>query len=594
MFSNNKINRSGFTMVELLVTIIILGILMGVSIGAVSWILQDADERYYESLEKTVAAAAESYYADHRGSLPKSIGQNRKILLKTLVEQGYLTDVVDRSKQDCTASENSYVKVTKYSKSNYLYTTYLDCPAYRINDNTLTKEIDISIDFDTSDGVNSSTASVSINAGTDNKIASYQYHILKDGQTVYTSESIAAGYSDSVNRDIDLKSYVPGNIRIVVTVYDIHGNSKTKQKELAIYNASAPECGAFSPKYTEWTNDSNASREVTVQCPSGECSQSSYSQTFTQDAQYGYIQITGSNGKTRNCRVNVYIDKTKPECGSDNGSKVWTNVDREIVLECSDNASGCKQIPYKKKYSSTTTTANITIEDKAGNKQTCPVNVYVDKTKPTCGSSSISSDGKTATVACSDSESGCSKDSFSANIPSGANKVNVTIKDKAGNSRSCSVDTSSVNPPDPEPDPEPTPPDPEPDPEPTPPDPEPNPPEEEGVQNGAACERSGDSVCWFSPMGNTVEKFSAQYANGDFDFDVTIMYTQSGVNWQCYTGSNKGFNWFGTSLYGGFRCWEGSACYNNMISQKPTSSSGSGGFGGIANGISSCDNLVGF
>ena len=72
------------------------------------------------------------------------------------------------------------------------------------------------------------------------------------------------------------------------------------------------------------------------------------------------------------------------------------------------------------------------------------------------------------------------------------------------------------------------------------------------------------------------------------------MYTQSGVNWQCYTGSNKGFNWFGTSLYGGFRCWEGSACYNNMISQKPTSSSGSGGFGGIANGISSCDNLVGF
>ena len=91
MFSNNKINRSGFTMVELLVTIIILGILMGVSIGAVSWILQDADERYYESLEKTVAAAAESYYADHRGSLPKAIGQNRKILLKTLVEQGYLT-----------------------------------------------------------------------------------------------------------------------------------------------------------------------------------------------------------------------------------------------------------------------------------------------------------------------------------------------------------------------------------------------------------------------------------------------------------------------------------------------------------------------
>ena len=113
MLSRKRLNNHGFTMVELLVTIVILGVLMGAAIGAVSWILDDAEDNYYETLEKNVAMGAESYYADHRGSLPKSVGQSRTILIKTLVEQGYLPDVVDRSKKDCSQSENSYVKVTK-------------------------------------------------------------------------------------------------------------------------------------------------------------------------------------------------------------------------------------------------------------------------------------------------------------------------------------------------------------------------------------------------------------------------------------------------------------------------------------------------
>ena len=39
MMMKNIKNRSGFTMIELLATITILGILMAVAIGAVSWIL---------------------------------------------------------------------------------------------------------------------------------------------------------------------------------------------------------------------------------------------------------------------------------------------------------------------------------------------------------------------------------------------------------------------------------------------------------------------------------------------------------------------------------------------------------------------------
>lgn len=45
------------------------------------------------------------------------------------------------------------------------------------------------------------------------------------------SESITVGNSSSVSRNVDLTGYAPGNIKIVVTAYDVHGTSKTVTKE---------------------------------------------------------------------------------------------------------------------------------------------------------------------------------------------------------------------------------------------------------------------------------------------------------------------------------------------------------------------------
>ena len=124
---------------------------------------------------------------------------------------------------------------------------------------------------------------------------------------------------------------------------------------------------------------------------------------------------------------------------------------------------------------------------------------------------------------------------------------------------------------------------PDPDPEPTP-DPEPAPDSGE-VKSGAACERGGDSICWFVGMGSSAENFASSFANSAYDFDVTIWWTTSRVNWQCWTGSNKGWPWFNNAeLYGGFRCWEGSACYNYLISKKGQTLNGGS--------VKSCDQLI--
>lgn len=78
----------------------------------------------------------------------------------------------------------------------------------------------------------------------------------------------------------------------------------------------------------------------------------------------------------------IKLDKTAPTCGDNNGSTAWTNANRTVTVNCSDSASGCTQSTFSQTYSSDTKTSPIKIIDKAGNTNSCSVNVYVDKTVP--------------------------------------------------------------------------------------------------------------------------------------------------------------------------------------------------------------------
>ena len=147
-------------------------------------------------------------------------------------------------------------------------------------------------------------------------------------------------------------------------------------------------------------------------------------------------------------------------CGTDTGSTTWTNQNRTVKVNCSDSYSGCTSTSYSKDYTSDKKTDNITIQDKAGNTNTCPVNVYVDKTKPSCtlkvtsGTKGDNDWYKTSTTV----EFETSKDN--GTIKSGVDtyeitnnhakkltqstdasslKINGTIKDKAGNTNTCSL-----------------------------------------------------------------------------------------------------------------------------------------------------------
>ena len=118
------------------------------------------------------------------------------------------------------------------------------------------------------------------------------------------------------------------------------------------------------------------------------------------------------------------------------------------------------------------------------------------------------------------------------------------------------------------------------------------------VVTGTACERSGDSICWFYEMGlGTADLFAngSGITNGNYDFDVTVVWTRTGVNWQCWGTGVKGFGWWSNAkntmfkdLFGGYRCWEGSECYN-FLKSKQSAASTPYTIGGINGQIQRCD-----
>lgn len=64
---------NGFTLVELLIVIVILGILSGIVVFAVSGISDKADTASCKTNEATIQAAAEAYYLDN-GTYPGGVG----------------------------------------------------------------------------------------------------------------------------------------------------------------------------------------------------------------------------------------------------------------------------------------------------------------------------------------------------------------------------------------------------------------------------------------------------------------------------------------------------------------------------------------
>ena len=312
-----KNNKKGFTLVEIIGVVAILGIVAVIGLVSVNSIIQKGKNEHYTTAEKNLKVTAESYAQANREYLPKNVGEMTKVKLRTLVDDNYMEPIKDYHDKNCDL-DNSYVQIYKYSKTNYSYLAYLDCPDYKNieENNNLKPVISIEMTPDT-DNVKNTTAKINIKDS--NKILSYSVTIYKYDEAIYTTGNIETNYDVEINRTIDISKHTPGKLKTVVKATNIYGNTATAVETVTYKDKKAPKCIIKNEDTTRTNSDwITTNRKITVGCNDGEdgsgCEREEYTKTFKTDMKYGYITIKDKAGNETQCRVDVFIDKTKPSC----------------------------------------------------------------------------------------------------------------------------------------------------------------------------------------------------------------------------------------------------------------------------------------
>lgn len=123
-------NDRGFSLVELLGVIVILGVLSGVAIIAVSRHLNNSKDKSYQIMEESVYVAAQNYVLD---SIDKFSG-NKTVKIEKLVEDGYLDSLIDPAKKDGSECGGTVEITSRDTVSGEIgeleYTVKLVCSMY--------------------------------------------------------------------------------------------------------------------------------------------------------------------------------------------------------------------------------------------------------------------------------------------------------------------------------------------------------------------------------------------------------------------------------------------------------------------------------
>lgn len=445
-------NKKGFTLVELLSVIILLGIIITIGIFSVSSIRKIILDRQYTNVKTSIELAAEKYYQDT---------ESEKVYVGTLISEGYIkadnksmiiTDPRDKSPLNCFIVEITSKKATL---KEYDYAQDDLCLDMTVSNNSLriltsdgktikndwyNNAFDIKADIIGKDNDNynfSWRSELNPNIISTEQIFNLKNLYNERGNIIddeFTVTAVANDNSETLDSE-GTRIRIDG-VPPVINNIDVPDQSNwAKSREVTIsmsdigsgiysYIASKDDC--LNGNYDDWNKlDDTIKNKNDVQIK----------YIFTENGTY-YFCASDKAGNIVKYEDNIVISKidtTPPTCAY-NSVSLWTNQNREIGYGCEDKESGCKRVTLKVakssssyyRYATSSTqikqincnsntcylpfyvtssykTANVNnligtfiVEDKVGNTRECPlnndsINIYVDKDRPIVGNLTVKS-----------------------------------------------------------------------------------------------------------------------------------------------------------------------------------------------------------
>ena len=127
-------NNKGFTMVELLAVIVLLGVLGTIGVTVTYKYLTQSREKSYRILSQTIYEAYENCAIQGKCSLPPA-GDQIEYNIDNLLNDGYLENLKSpyNNNKNCTGSIIISANDTNLSKdyTKYTYRVRLDCPGIK-------------------------------------------------------------------------------------------------------------------------------------------------------------------------------------------------------------------------------------------------------------------------------------------------------------------------------------------------------------------------------------------------------------------------------------------------------------------------------
>ena len=408
-----KLNKRGFTMVELLATIVIIGILGTVGVVGVTKSIKSAKDRYYVAQNKLFISAAQTYFTDNKSRLPMKSGTSKKVTLQTLNDENYIEKMVDYSKK--SYKDDSFVRVTKLGLNMYSYSgklidskgTVQEYKESGDKDAKVTFKIDSTTFLYNATKYTNSKKDVGIEIEDADGIAGYIISITKRDKTVNEMDYIEVGGATTAKNQITISTdkYGDGEYRVKVKVYDKYNDQMSFTSGKVVVDTIAPKCENI--KF-----DGNKGKDVWY------TSNKVKTSPICRDLDKNGSEKNASGCDTSKTRLTA--------TGSENKNNLLTN---EFVVK----NDGVTNLSY-------------TIYDKAGNETNCePVELKKDSTPPTCGgidtgtyNGNWTKENVVLKVGCSDSISNCEKSEFETTFSRSMNEYkSITISDNAGNTNNC-------------------------------------------------------------------------------------------------------------------------------------------------------------